>query len=360
VAPDFIPDENVVYCYPVKNQYNFLPKEYGQGYVRLRVGQSYLFPAATGETKLTYVARFEQASGARVEVPVSYNSAQAQVNFAIPAELAGQTVYKFTFVRKPQSGAGVDSNVQRSTVSVDAGEAGNEVNVASNSLEGTLTQNIEKSIYNSGFRTSKFNTFNEKWAALTAPQDLFDIAIGNIAMIGKAFTAQESFDDFEIKGFADHHQELVHVSAGPEASWLQQKIGPMLYDTYPVEASVTITNRPTDSLGLKPLGAVRLYNVQGSYVLSDVNLSSGTAVAKGGQVKFLYYLSSISFWDFDELRSKAAKLVINHKPVTAGVTKLLSYTGYVDLLPGSYPVDVSYVLPGINQVTTRKQMNIQF
>lgn len=360
VAPDFIPDENVVYAYPVKNQYNFLPKEYNKGYVKLRVGQSYLFPAATNGTPLAYTARFEQPSGAKIDVPISYNSAEAQVNFDMPATLAAQTVYKFNFMRVPRSSGEVDSNVTRSTVSMNGGESGNEVNVASNSLEGSLTQGIEKSIYNSGFRTSKFNTFNEKWSALTAPQDLFDVAVGNVVLIGKEFMSQESFDDFEIKGFENHHKELVHVSAGAEASWLQQKIGPMLYDAYPVDAAVTITHRDADSLGLKPLGAVRLYNVQGSYVLNDNNITSGTAVAQSGPVKFLYYLSFISFRDFDELRNKGAAVLISGKPVAPGVTKLMGYTGYVDLLPGGYPVNVSYVLPGVNRVTTEKRINIQF
>jgi hypothetical protein len=360
-APDFIPEENVSYSYPVKNQYNFLTNEYGQGYVKLRIGQSYLFQSASDSVQWKYIARFQQPSGSMIETDLTYNSNQATVNFNIPDGLTKQAVYKLTFIKKPESTGDVDTNVKRDNVTVDAGDD-NEVKVASNSLEGTLTQSIEKEIYGSAFRTSQFSTFNEKWASLAAPQDLFDIAIGNIAVIGKGATIQETFDDFELKGKANHHKALVQVEASPATGWMSNTIAPLLYNSYPPDPAVTISRRNTDSLGVKPLRAVQLYNIQENYILTESNISSGISMPKSGPVKLMYYLSYVSFWDFDEMRNKAASLVLSgNGPSSPAVNNLLSAVGYTDLIPGAtYPVNIKYMLPGINQVTTQKQLTIQF
>jgi hypothetical protein len=357
-APDFIPEENISYSYPVKRQYNFLSNEYGQGYVKLRIGQSYLFETTSPDnTKWSYVARFEQGSK-NIEVPVTYNVAGAVVNFSIPTELTTQSLYKLEFIRKPESAGGVDSNAKRTTVSSDAG-AGNEVNVASNTLEGTITQSVEKSIYNNSFRTSQFKTFNEKWATLSNPQDMFDIAIGNIFVIGKGMNMQETFDDVELNGFVNHNKPLVQAKATFETTWMQNDLAPIMYTPYPLDPGLTITHRNTDSLGVAPLGAVELYNTQGDYLLDENNISSGVATTKSGPVRLFYYLSFVGFQDFDELRNKAARLSINGKPST-GIQKLLSVPGYTDLIPGTYPVNINYSLPGINRVTTQKQISIKF
>ena len=357
-APNFIPDENVVYSYPIKHQYNLLPQETNQGYVKLRYGQSYLFQPSDDNIKWTYLARFEQPSGNKLEVPLSYNNGQATVNFSIPDALVKQSVYKLTFIKRPETQGGVDSNLERKTVAVDGGDAG-QVNVASNTLTGNLTQDVEKVIYNSAFRTSQFNNFSEKWASISGSQDLFDIAVGNVAVIGKGVNLSETFDDFELKGFQNHNKPLVQVSASSEDSWLKNIMAPLLYDSYPADPSVTITNRSIDSLGVEPLRAVRLTNSQGNYILEDANITSGTAPAKSGPVKVMYYLSYVGLKDFSELRDKAASQLLRGN-TSPGVMHLLSARGYTDLTPGTYRVNFSYTLPGTNQVTTEKQIAIQF
>jgi len=358
-APNFIPDENVAYSYPVKYQYNFLPRESGQGYVKLNIGQSYLFESSSDNVKWTYLAKFEQPSGNMLEVPVSYNSGQSTVNFTIPAELVKQSVYKLTFIKKPEATGTIDANVERKEVSVNGGAEGNEVSVASNTLKGNLTQRIDKEIYNSAFRTSQFATFSEKWNAIAVPQDFFDIAVGNIAVIGKGMTLTETFDNFELNGFANHHKPLIQLSASPESSWMANTMAPLLYNAYPIDPAITITHRSVDSLGVKPLRAVRLYNGQGNYILEDANISSGTAMAKSGEVRTLYYLSYIAFRDFKELRDKAA-LLLSRGNTSPGVTHLLRAVGYTDLTAGTYLVYFNYTLPGTGQVTSQKQIAIQF
>jgi hypothetical protein len=264
-----------------------------------------------------------------------------------------------SLIKRPESAESIDSNIKRETIAKQS--AGSEVNIASNTLTGTLTQKIEKEIYASAFRTSRFKTFGEKWEALTGTQNLFDVAIGNIAVIGKSGSMQETFDEFELNGYPNRHQPLVQTVATSESSWMQLTMGPLLYDNYPVTPEVTITRRNTDVLGIVPLKAVRLTNFQNSYSLSDNDISSGISLERAGRIKLMYYLSFIGFSDFSELRDKAARIAINSsQTMPPGVQKLLSVQGYTDLTAGDYPIEVKYVLPGVNQVTSTKRAIIHF
>lgn len=47
-APDFVPEDNVTFAYPVNKQTNFFRNESNQGYVQLAQGQDYLFTGAPG------------------------------------------------------------------------------------------------------------------------------------------------------------------------------------------------------------------------------------------------------------------------------------------------------------------------
>jgi hypothetical protein len=360
-APNFIPEENVAYSYPIKNQYNFLLNEYGQGYVKLRYGQNYLFQPAPGDSvKWNFFARFQDISGNTIETPIHYNTSEATVTLDIPDGLTKETVYKYTFIKKPEASGDVDKNVKRDNVTRESGE-GNEVKVTSNTLEGTIVQNLEKEIYGSAFRTSHFATFTEKMAATSAQDNMFDVAIGYIAVIGKSMTIQETFDDFELRGSANRHKALVQLSASNENHWMKNVISPILYDSYPLDPTIAITRRNTDSLGIKPLKAVTLYNLQDNYILNDANISSGISAPKNGPIKIMYYLSYFSFGDYDELRNKAAaRATSGTGNVPAAVTRLLGVSGYTDLISGTYPVNIAYCLPGKNQITTQKQIVIQF
>lgn len=360
-APDFIPEENVLYSYPVKNQYNFMMNEHRQGYLKLRVGQAYLFERlATDTVTWTYFARFEDRTGRQTETLIRYEKSQATVHLDIPATLQKETVYNYTFIKKPETSGEVDKNVNREKIIREAAE-GNEVAVTSNTLKGTIIQNIEKEIYASAFRTSRFSTFDEKFATITNMRDLFNITPGNIALIGKGLSLPETFDDVELNGTPNRHKALLQLTASPENRWMQSHIAPTLYNDYPTHPSVSITRRNTDSLGVKPLKALTISNLQENYSLSESDRTSGLTLSKSGDVRLMYYLSDVAFGDYRELLNKAAARAVAGGSVPAAVTRLLSSTGYTDLIPGStYPIEIGYTLPGINRVTSRKQIVIQF
>jgi hypothetical protein len=354
-APNYIPEENVAYSHPTKNQYHFHKDETPTGYVKLAMGQEYLFKQGEG-AQWVYLARF-QGPNSTIEVPLAYNAAESKATFAIPQNLSLRTVYKFSFIKKPQAGA-IDQNVQRAEVKKDVGK-NSEVNVASNSLQGTITQSVEKDIYTSAFRTSQFGRFEEKINSLSNANDQFDVAIGNVAVIGQRGTMPEVFDELELKGRDIESQPLVQVIASPNNSWLKDKISPWLYDPYASFGNgVEIKWRKPEELGVKPLKGVSLTNDMGNFKLQDANVTSLTAPVRSGTILIGYYLSYYSYWDFCELSNEAARLSISNK--SSGPIKTLLANNYIDLLRGSYPVDIRYFLPGAKEPSYTKTIQIQF
>jgi len=51
-APDYIPNKNIKYAYPVLDQKNYFVGESNEGFVQLKQGQSYLFEDAHWNTRL--------------------------------------------------------------------------------------------------------------------------------------------------------------------------------------------------------------------------------------------------------------------------------------------------------------------
>lgn len=357
-APNFIPEENVVYSYPIKYQHNLYINESGAGYVKLDYGQEYLFKTTEGETTWEYIARFKDNKGKVSEVPLSYDVAQAKANFNFPA-LEKQAIYTMTFIKKPQSNGAIDKNVQRQEVTVDAGE-GNEMTTASNTLEGTVTQSVEKEIYTSAFRASQFATFAEKWTALGSGYDAFDVAKGNVAVIGKRMNTAESFDEYELMG-KEGMEPLVQVTASPNNTWFKTIISPLLYDLYPYDNDIVIDWRKPEVLGVKPLKGVKLTGSVEPFKLTDSNVAAGNTPPTKGSVLIGYYLSYYVYWDYNDLSNKAsAKYINNWNSRPEGVKRLMAETGYTDLLEGNYPVDIKYTLPGAEKPNFTTQVSIKF
>ncbi|MBD0255413.1 MAG: hypothetical protein ICV83_06810, partial [Cytophagales bacterium] len=361
-APDFIPEENVAYSYPVKGQYHFHQGEYGKGYLKLNQGQHYLFQPQDQAASWRFVARFQPVGGKAIDQPLAYDAANAMVQYDLPAGLTAETVHKLTFV-KIATGAAVDGNLKREEKTLSTGNDENTAVTRNNRLEGSLAQNVEKDIYGSAFRTSKYATAAEKLERLRNGTNLLDVAKGNVAVIGKRSESNETLDVFEINGAGKHTAPLVQVVASPENAWYKNTIYPLLYELYGQDASVTVSEwRDAAELGTPPLKGVKLYSnySRDGYQLTENQVGSGVAPAQSGTVLFAYYLSYYAFFDYDELRNKAARKYLATGQAPEGVRRLLSAQGYTDLLDGEYPVEVNYTLPGTNQVTTRQMVTIKF
>jgi hypothetical protein len=361
-APDFIPEENVAYSYPVKNQYNLYLNESNRGYVKLRVGQDYLFkPQAEDGTAWTFLARFtDKKKGTVTEVPLTYETSKANAAFDMPASLTREAVYTLSFIRRPQSGGAVDKNLVRSETAKAAGE-GNETSVTTNALEGTVTQDIEKELYATAFRSSQFGKFEEKIASFQNGTDIHDIAVGMTAIIFKRSAFKETFDDIELNG-KDDDAPLVQVTATADNPWMKNYVSPLIYDAYPISEDVTIEWRDPAELGVKPLKGVVIVNEGATtgYKLTDANVAAGFAPAKTGTVVLGYFVSYYATHDYSELLNKAGAILANNPNPPASVKHILAGT-YADLIKNyAYPVEITYTLPGATQPSFRKLVSIEY
>ncbi len=362
LAPDFIPDENVAYSYPIKMQYNFYNKESDKGYVQLKQGQSYLFENKPDQPAWKFLARFQGINGSINDVNLTYDANVKRVNFALPQNLPAETIHKLIFLRVPQSTTDINENVDKKEDLVNAGND-NNVTVTSVSLKGNFIQGAEKDIYNSAFRTSKYSSFNDKITSFSGENNLFIPNINNTLTLAQRNNTDETFDNFELGENVAEECKLVQLYVGTDNDWYKNEIYPLVYEDYD-KSGLTLTNRaPLEKLGVPPLKAVKLFTDEGrtSYQLEESDITSGTTSRKTGTVTVEYYFSFYAFNDYAELRNKAGGLAIAGK---SGYEKLLSYnTVYPGLKAGRYPVILKYVLPGDDKnkiITTQKTINIRF
>jgi len=288
---------------------------------------------------------------------VTYDAGQATVNFSIPADLQTASIYKWSIIKKPMA-TGVDQNARRSDVAVNTG-GGNETTVASNKLQGNITQATEKDLYNSVFRTSMYSTFQQKWQSLAGAQDIFDVTTSGEFVIAKRGQLSEAFDDAELKG-VNGQPALIQLAGTPDPSWLSSIMAPLIYANYPADPAVNITWRDPNLLGVEPLRGVRLTNDIGDLTLSDSDISSGSVGNKASSVVVGYYIPYYVQGDFLELRDKAAARYLANPTTTPQSIKTLMVKPYTNLTKDDYPVSITYSLPGPNKVVYRGNTSIKF
>jgi hypothetical protein len=361
-APDYIPESNVAYSYPVKEQYNFYPKEYGQGYIQLKRGQPYLFTTTGTDGNYNLVARLTPLNGATpVETPFTYNDGNRTVNFVIMPDMALGTIYKLDFVKKATGNAANDRNKTQQTQT--SGNSDNSVSITSNNLNGTITQDLEQNLYNSYFRTSIYAAFSDKWNDLNGWQNMFNIATGNLYVMAKrSSTARETFDHLEMVGKDELTPALVQTVALPSPGWYSNIQNPLMYELYG-SSGLHVNWRDEKDKGVGPLKAVNWRNYGGTsdYSLTPDDVQNSYATSKGGQMQLEYYLSWYAFQDFIDLRNAAAYQFVNSNGnVPEASRRLLNAQSFTDLLPGDYPVQIQYTLPGTHQVTTTKVLPVRF
>ncbi|MDJ1482614.1 hypothetical protein QNI16_19090 [Cytophagaceae bacterium YF14B1] len=357
--PESIPDNNVAYSYPVKRQYNFLKNESSQGYIQLKQDQRYLFESGTGSQAYQFLARFERTTGKTTDIGMQYDPSQKRVKFAIPADLTNETVYQFSLVRKPVESGQVDKNLQRSEIKTTVNDSSSVV-VRNNTLEGTVLQANEKKMYESAFRTSKYNSFTEKVNSWSGEQSLFAQNTNGTLSLAMRANTSETFDAFELTGNAGEAvmPPLVQIEASADNAWYRNTIYPLLYQYYGKDISgLTIESRDTTLWGVPPLRALKLFSNEerNGYVLDESHITSGLAPFQQGTVTVEYYLSFTGKNDYEELVNKA----INSKVRSVWIEKLRSSIAYHGLEKGVYPVVIKYVLPD-KTVTAQRTINIKF
>ncbi len=339
---------NVKNAYPIKNQYNFYKSEVPSGFANLNVGQSYLFaPTDTDGKNWRFEVRFKDISSpaAPIITGLNYNVTAQRVNIGLPTNLVSNKIYKMMLVKIPVNAPTTADNTQ-TTVTTTVVEGGT-TEIAANQLQNTLSAG-EKVMYEIHFRTSNYPTFAAKMTAYGAGSD-YDFIMGNGAfyLYKDYLSVNETLDDLEID---PHVQDgptipaLLSLVAEPTQSWLTTYHKPVIYDTYPQAANISMT-RNTALLGFLPMKGVYFNRVLATpYVLDPADINTGIANGKAGSIRLDYLVPFFVKFDADELRGKAVASYLNSSNNPPAVQNLIAYL-YRQVTPGNYAVTLKYTLP---------------
>lgn len=352
-APDHIPHENIEYSYPVISQYNFYKDEHRGGYIKLKVGQQYLFEAGS---EWIQKGRFRSANGEMRYFDIAYS--QQQVNFNIPSNITNDRIYAFELVNLPASGPGpVDINVGSQTAGVATGEGAGDQNleVETKTAEGSLDILQEKVIFDSFMKTSKFNKFSDKVAAMSISGGWSWPIMTGIHELGVNVSSTEMFDEFEVNRQENFGPLVEFEAVLTDNAWYQKSVKQLIYPSYPAYG-LTIDWRTPEIYGVPPAKAVFIAQDSDPLQLTEDQVRTNTFTNTSGYGSFVYNLPYTIYRDFLNLRQKAA--AERAKGTANAWMQRLLEAQYPGIYSGDYKMILRYRMPGTNKVTSSKIINI--
>lgn len=217
--------EHIISTYPFKNQRNFMVGERGDrgvasgGWIDMGQGQDCLEPAGrvtTGEgllsstTEISYYLELAPSDNSNPSaetrrLPVNLVGKTA-ITFNIPSDLTRNQIFRARLV-KVKRYSGLNSSITdifvrriRRSAEARAGEGEITATMNSNTISLASIANREdadaKVLYEFYFRTSRYNTLDEKIASFTQRPTT---VVWNIPIIN--YTSNEPFDSYDVNGY---------------------------------------------------------------------------------------------------------------------------------------------------------------
>lgn len=339
-APRKIPDKNIVYMYPIKNQQYMLPEESKVGFVQLDKGQQYLF--GNGFSDELY---FIDENGSKTKVDFSYNTSEKRLNFSIP-DLANEKNYTYALITLNPG----DVEEDQVLTAVEFIKISEDLEISNNTLVGSSSNGAFISRLNFDFKTSKHNTFQDKMRTLRVKQSITNIdkyrntgeGVANVAYISLTMQDYEPFGINDVQGTSfTGNTALVQYEALMDDAYYKQDIYPLLYKEYPLDNDIYV-NRDTDNLGIPPTRSIQKSSTYINYSQSNPNSPMLRSV-----FPFRWHLPIIYYYDYQDLQHKVTNRYLRYGVVEPG------YSNYSYLINGAFPfvkredyrVKFSYILP---------------
>ncbi len=352
LLPDKIPASYITYTYPINRMANFYKTEYNKAYVIFKSDLAPFFAPTNGWMQK---GRWTPKTGMPIYANLSYNASQKMAEVDVPTNLANEMVYKFELVNIPlDKNKAVDKNIV-ATETEALSDTANTAQVTTRAADGVIQKAEEKAFYALDFRTSIFNKLADKlnMNELTV-RILFNVSPA-IDFPG-ATVYSEPFDGFELIHSTNKTPLLNATAYMPECDWYQNNIYPIMYQNYPWNSTVTISNRNVSELGVPPTGNIDLYQVEKNYIMSDMDIEAGKADFKSDMTHIIFAVPQIWADDYVELRNKVALMASAKSPLTAVMTKMLNTYPWPQVSAGNYTIQIQYVLPGLKTVTSTKKI----
>ncbi|QSE98715.1 hypothetical protein [Fulvivirga lutea] len=349
-APDYIPFENVEYSYPVISQRNFYKDESYQGYIKLKVGQAYLFDES-GEWDQK--GRIVASNGSPKYFEVSYTT--QNVNYTIPKGLATNTTYSFDIVNVPKTAsASIDDNISTKTSKVDLGDQQSTLEVETKEAQGEVNILQEDAIYGSFFRTSAYPTFIAKINSLSLNNGWSWPVRTGIHELGVNMSGPELFSYYEMNGFKEVDPLIELEATLGNNYWYQNYIKSLIYPSYPAYG-LSLTWRQADKLGAPPAKAIYIEQNLALEALPLTDAFSAANPTTSGSGVFLYDLPLTMYKDYSDYRYQMAQDLLEGNNSWFST---LANTPFPGIRSGDYKMRIKYKLPGKNIITSSKEINI--
>ena len=350
--PPYIDPNNVQYSYPMTKAFNYYQKESTSNYTQLEYGQAYLFkPGGEWEQQLKLTPL---NTGQARYTGFHYNEGTARLEYALPQDLTNNTIYRMDIVNTPTGAAPqVDENVgqQTNTVDVSSEGASASVDVTTQKAEGERTELQEKSIYAMEFRTSSYNTFEEKFNSMSKSDgiswELYPLVHSlTVNMRG------ERFDSYEVENL----ETGLAITVEPvleQTSWYRDTMLPII--GLSPQALKEIHAGP---FTLNPLTSY-LFQSDGTRALAEEEIEAGTSNGATVLSGMKYYLAKYVSEYQAGLKGHVANYGRENSASREQLQRLYN-SHFIPLKYGNYPVKITYTLPGEEKAKTGFIYNIEY
>lgn len=355
--PDYIPRENISYSYPIESMVNFYQGESGKGYVKLDKGMNKPFE---NDGSWVFKASLTDKENNKYRTKFSYDRSNYQVNFNIPKSIPKGKILKFDLLRVPAAQAGaIDRNVDSLVSKSEDNDTGISTEIRTNKAEGTIETLQEKSILSFFIRSSEYNTLKEKFTSADYNRNLgwrYPIRAGIHELGYTMKNGPEDFGELEIYGNDNIKPLIVFEANFSGNSWYNNKLKPIVYQGYPLNNKLKISNRTPGDLGVPPVRAIYIRQYYTHFTLNQENGFSQSLGWGIDPFAIIYNVADVAERDFIHLRNKAANYYLNRSKPDR-ILKLLN-SDFPVVLEENYKVRVKYVLPGDETGDTIHQFEI--
>ena len=257
-APDYIPNKNIKYAYPVLDQKNYFIGESNEGFVQLKQGQSYLFEDAHWNTRLFIEP---EGGGKGQELTPTYLKAENRITFTIP-KLSKATKYGLSVVSYSKEGTKVNTtdktqqkknNVKASEGNFDKGEDETSYTFENKKAQANADRGgFERLSYQ--FATSKYERLSDKMKKFDT-RHLWIKYNSAVVLLQNDMNTDEPFEEIELIGSTYSEIPLIKAEAV-----LDDKFDALFTKyLYSNSQGQTWFSRDTNTVGYPPKEAVTVF-----------------------------------------------------------------------------------------------------
>ena len=333
--PDRIPENNVMVTYPFNTQRYFLQGECNEGFILLEQWMEPLLTATpSAVSRRTFKIRLIPVDGGpEAEVPITpaenFNAALKRISFQMPTILnnkvyACQLISKDSLLINPTLYGGIIPSgllgsssslasikpIVISTLSQSFSTKIGGAIIRSNRINGRTVRKNEKLLYVFFFKTSQYNTLNDKVAGLNGTTTTRSSFIG-FETLQPSFSGPEKFDVFDVNGYAFKQGltnrkilPLVYMTDLRKDNWTRTWSQPVIYDFYSNlrsrgYTSMRLIRAYPDTVGVPPFKTISFHegnptreglapneflplSTNASSVFANLNLLSSLPAISGG------------------------------------------------------------------------------